>query len=147
MDTHNLNPFQQPRAAVAGVPRGLRRHRLGRWLVAAGLALGVAAAARAADVYWSIGIHQPGVSVGVSNAPPVVVAPAPRWHAATPVVVMPPRVVYVPAPVRVVTPPGHWKARHHRHRDWDERRDRAGRHDWRDRRDGDWRRDDRHGHR
>ncbi|MBA4262998.1 MAG: hypothetical protein C0443_13510 [Comamonadaceae bacterium] len=22
------------------------------------------------DVYWSIGVHQPGVSVGVSNAPP-----------------------------------------------------------------------------
>jgi hypothetical protein len=29
-------------------------------------------------VYWSIGIQQPGVSVGVSNAPPVVYQPRPR---------------------------------------------------------------------
>ena len=30
------------------------------------------------DVYWSIGVNQPGVSVGVSNAPPVVYQQRPR---------------------------------------------------------------------
>ncbi|WP_372661604.1 hypothetical protein [Hydrogenophaga sp.] len=37
----------------------------------------VATQARAGDVYWSVGVHSPGVAVGVSNAPPVVVRPRP----------------------------------------------------------------------
>jgi len=64
-------------------------------------------------VYWSIGVHQPGVSVGVGNFFPVVVAPAPR-------VVMSPVVVTTPAPVVVLStggwvPPG--RRRHPRHGD------------------------------
>jgi hypothetical protein len=68
-------------------------------------------------VYWSVGVHQPGVSVGVSNAPPrVIYSPA--------------SVVVYPAPVYRTswTPPGHRK---HWHKD--------RRHDRReDRRDDRW---------
>jgi len=46
----------------------------GTWAVSAG----TAQARGDHDVYWSIGIQQPGVSVGVSNAPPVVYRPRPR---------------------------------------------------------------------
>lgn len=91
--------------------------------------------AHASDVYWSVGVHQPGVSVGVSNAPPVVVG-----YPSYPVVV--PRVIYGPPPAVVIAPqprvigwapPGHrkhWKKHHHYRGDdrWDDRR-------WDDRRD------------
>ncbi len=117
--------------------------------VAAGMMglLWSAQSAQANDVYWSIGVHQPGVSVGVSNAPQVIVQPAPR------VIYAPPRVVYGAPPVVVYpqplyrtqwAPPGHskhWhKGRHgHRH-DWDDRHDRRDdrRHDRHDRRDDRW---------
>lgn len=46
----------------------------GAWAVSAG----TAQARGDHDVYWSIGIQQPGVSLGVSNAPPVVYQPRPR---------------------------------------------------------------------
>ena len=66
-----------------------------KWL--SGVAITVAAwmwgtvgLAQAGNVYWSIGLHQPGVQVGVSNAPPVVVQ--------YPVVVHSPRQVVVTAP-------------------------------------------------
>lgn len=36
-----------------------------------------ASEAHAGDVYWSVGVHSPGVVVGVSNAPPVIVRPRP----------------------------------------------------------------------
>lgn len=36
-------------------------------------ALGVSGAAQANDVFWSVGVASPGVSVGVANAPPVFV--------------------------------------------------------------------------
>ncbi|MDT7928965.1 hypothetical protein [Tepidimonas sp.] len=89
-------------------PRAAARTALGLGLAALG------AAAQAGDVYWSIGVHQPGVSVGVGNYPPVVVAPAPR-------VVMPPVVVTAPAPVVVVPSTGYWvppgHRRHPRHGD------------------------------
>jgi hypothetical protein len=96
--------------------------------------------ARAGDVYWSVGVHQPGVSVGVSNAPPVVVYPSYPVVVSPPVVVRPvPRVVYGPPPAVVVAPsytawvpPGHRKHRH-----W--REDRYARNDWRDDRRDDWR--------
>ena len=111
--------------------------------VAAGMVglLWSAQSAQANDVYWSIGVHQPGVSVGVSNAPQVIVQPAPR------VIYAPPRVVYGAPPVVVYpqplyrtqwAPPGHskhWhKGRHgHRHDRRDDRR-----HDRHDRRDDRW---------
>ena len=56
-------------------------------LLAAG-ALGIAATAQARDVYWSVGVGSPGISVGVGNVPPayygpppVYVQPAPRYVA------------------------------------------------------------------
>lgn len=95
----------------------------------AGLAmLGLAGAAQARDVYWSVGIDAaPGVSVGVSNHRQVVVAPAPVYVAPQPVYVPPPRVYYQPvyqpvyvqpAPVYYYGAPRHYGHghRHHRHR-------------------------------
>jgi hypothetical protein len=95
-------------------------------LLAAG-ALGVAGAAQARDVYWSLGVGAPGVAVGVGNAPvvypqPVYVAPQPVYVRPRPVYAPPPvyygspRVVYRPAPVYYdYGRPGHH--RHHRHHD------------------------------
>lgn len=117
--------------------------RLGRHLVvmAAAAALWAAAgAARADNVYWSVGVHSPGVSVGVSNAPPVVV------HT-RPVVVYPQQVLVVPQPVyhpRPVVvypasvhpgwgpPPQHWKKGHpHKHGHKHARHGRDDRRHWR----------------
>lgn len=120
----------------------LRPVSLGRGLAAAALAL--AGAAHAGDVYWSIGVHQPGVTVGVGNTPPVVIAPAPRVVMVPPVVVSPPVAVVAPA-YGYAMPPGHRKHRHwhprewERYPGWDDRRgwrdDGWHRHDdWRDRR-------------
>jgi hypothetical protein len=138
----NLNPISSQHSS---------RSAWARRVFAAG-ALGVALAgggfAHAADVYWSVGVHQPGVSVGVSNAPPVVVA-----YPSYPVVV--PRVIYGPPPAVVIAPqprvigwvpPGHrkhWKKHHRHYRDdddddrwerrgydrWDDDDDRRGRRD------------------
>ncbi len=85
----------------------------------------------AGNVFWSVGIAQPGVQVGVSNAPPrpvvqpqVIVQPV---YAPAPVVYYP---AAYPAPV-VAQPayqvvrtawvqPGHWHRGHHGHREeWD----------------------------
>ncbi len=103
-------------------------------------ALGMSAAARAGDVFWSIGLASPGVSVGVANAAPVYVAPQPVYVQPQPVYVAPqpvyvqPRPIYYNQPV-VVRPapvyqagwvqPGyghrwHKKHGHHgHHRGWD----------------------------
>jgi hypothetical protein len=103
-------------------------------------ALGLAAAAlapvaHAGDVNWSVGIAAaPGVSVGLSNTRPIVLAPQPVYVQPQPVYVQPnayyvtpapvymaPRVVYSAPPVYVQPmpvygaayygPPGH--RRHH----------------------------------
>jgi len=100
-------------------------------------ALGASTAAQARnDVFWSVGVGGPGVSVGVSNAPPyyapapVYVQPAPVYMAPRPVYVAPrpvyhaPPVVYRPAPV-YYGPPGHRK--HPRHK-WENRRGHGHRH-------------------
>ena len=96
--------------------------RMGRQLAVAVGAVAVwavAGAARADNVYWSVGVNSPGVSVGVSNAPPVVVYPQPIYHP-RPVVVYP-QPVYHPRPVVVYPaavhpgwgpPPHHWKKGH-----------------------------------
>lgn len=91
--------------------------------------LGTTAQARD-NVYWSVGIDAaPGVSVGVGNYRPMVVAPAPVYVAPAPVYVAPapvyvaPRPVYYayPAPVYYGPYYGHpgkhkgWHKRHHRH--------------------------------
>lgn len=58
------------------------------------------------DVYWSIGVNSPGVSVGVTNTRPVAVYPAPVIvHSPPPVVYGPPPVVYAPPPVIYSPPP------------------------------------------
>ncbi|WP_208300036.1 hypothetical protein [Aquabacterium sp. A08] len=123
------------------------------WSAAAALALSAAGGAQATDVYWSIGVHQPGVHVGVSNAPPVVVHTTPRVvHVSPRVVYGPPPVVVVPHPVYRTgwAPPGHHKHKHgykHRDRDrhWDDDHRRDGRHGGRDDRHDRW--DDRRDHR
>lgn len=66
------------------------------------LALALAAPAQAQDVFWSIGLSSPGVQVGVSSAPQVLMQPVyqPHVRMAPPVLVLPRPVVYVrPAPM------------------------------------------------
>lgn len=106
-------------------------------LLAAG-ALGVAGMAQARDVYWSVGVGSPGISVGVGNVPPVYYAPQPVYvqpapvyveprpvYVAPPVYYAPPRVRYRPAPVHYYGPPGHykhnkkWRKKHRHYDDWD----------------------------
>jgi len=86
-------------AVVSRRPAALKL--MGTAVLAAGAwALSVGASpAQARDVYWSIGVNSPGVSMGVSNARPVYVQP--------PVVVYhrPPPVVYHTAPTVVVQQP------------------------------------------
>lgn len=123
-------------------------------LAAGGWALsaGASEAHARGDVFWSVGVDSPGVSVGVSNAPPprVVVHPRPVYVEQAPVVVYPghrhPRPVYVaPARVVVVDDHGYRDDRHHRHyrhdrhSRWEERR-RARHERWLDRQER------RHGH-
>ncbi|MES2939126.1 MAG: hypothetical protein V4864_15680 [Pseudomonadota bacterium] len=108
-----------------------------KWLssvLVALLALGATGLAQARDnVYWSVGVNAaPGVTLGVGNVGPVVVAP-PVYYAPQPVYVAPPPVVYRPAPVYYAPAPvyygaapvyygprGHWRHKHrhghgHRH--------------------------------
>ncbi|HVZ46357.1 MAG TPA: hypothetical protein VHA82_21305 [Ramlibacter sp.] len=71
--------------------------KLIRSILVAGLAtLGAIGAAQAAGhVYWSVGMAAaPGVTIGLGNAAPVVVAPAPVYVAP----------VYAPAPVYATAP-------------------------------------------
>ncbi len=76
-------------------------------------ALGMTGAAQADNVYWSVGVSSPGVSVGVANGPvyqpvyqPIYVAPRPVYQAPPPMYRRAPReVIYVqPAPVYVAPP-------------------------------------------
>jgi hypothetical protein len=118
-------------------------------VVAAGVALaalGMAGAAQADNVYWSVGVSSPGVNVGVANGPPVYqqeyepvyVQPRPVYRRA------PPQVVYVqPEPVYVAPPryveagwdrPRHDRGWRHGRRDhdrYDGGRSGPGRHDFR----------------
>ena len=111
-------------------------------LVAGAWALSTAASqAHARDVYWSVGVNSPGVSIGASNAPvvvhqppayyyapPVVVQPAPVYYHRPPAVVYGPPVVY--APPRPVVIGGHWRDRPGR---WDDRGHGHGHGHWHDR--------------
>jgi len=132
----------------------------GAWALSVG-----ASTAQARDVYWSVGVNSPGVSVGVSNAPPVYYQPpAVVYHRPPPVVYQtaptviyqPPVVVHRPYPSRHVQPvvvvqgpvlayPGldDRRYRHERRdrQDWHDRKDRYQRHDRDDRRE---RRSDNH---
>lgn len=120
--------------AIEQPPYAHRQRPLGTlwkqtWRVAAALALawaGAAGSATAADVYWSIGIQQPGVQVVVGQPRPAPVVLVPTQ-----------RVVVVPGPVYRGhwVPPGH--ARPVKHAYWHDR--------WDDRR-GDWKDERRHHH-
>ena len=86
------------------------------------LALAAGAAQARDNVFFSVGVEAaPGVSVGVSNVRPAVIAPAPVVVAPQPVYVAP-RPVVVSRPVMVVEEPvyvvpgghrGHHKHHHH----------------------------------
>ncbi len=100
-------------------------------------ALGASSAARAGDVYWSVGVSSPGVQLGVASAPPVLVQPVyvqPVYVQQRPVYVATQPVVYMrPAPVYVVqtawVQPGRgWQYGHGRHERerFDHRRDERG---------------------
>lgn len=62
---------------------------------------GFAGLAQANDVYWSVGVASPGVSIGVSNSRPVLVVPAPVYVQPAPIyrravpIFVQPQVVYV----------------------------------------------------
>ena len=93
---------------------------------AALVVFGLSSAVQAQQVYWSVGVSAPGVQVGVVSAPPVLVQPGYQ-----PVLVAPPRVVYVrPAPVVLQPVPqfirADWRYGGHR-RGWEERRQRQER--------------------
>jgi hypothetical protein len=152
MKTLSLNTYWKRTSAVA---RGLTLATLaaGAWALSAGLTQ-----AHASDVYWSVGIQQPGVSVGVSNAPPVVVHQYPGVRHRPVVVYQQPVVVHQPyqyvRPVVVAPQPVYYQSYGHAPR-WDDRRDRHHkkwhkRHDRHDRYDRDDRYDrgddDRRGH-
>jgi len=65
-------------------------------------AMGFAGAAQARDdVFWSVGVGTPGVSLNVGNAGPVYVQPAPVYYQPQPVYVQPAPVYYQPQPVFV----------------------------------------------
>jgi len=66
------------------------------------VAMGFAGAAQARDnVYWSVGVGSPGVSVNVGNAQPVYAQPAPVYYQPAPVYMQPAPVYYQPRPVYV----------------------------------------------
>ncbi|WP_197508846.1 hypothetical protein [Hydrogenophaga crassostreae] len=134
MTTQNSKSLLSAWRRSSGLARGLAIAAL----AAGGWALSTAATpAHAGDVYWSVGVDSPGVSVGVSNAPPprVVVRPRPVYVERAPVVVYSdhrrPRPVYVErAPVVYVEDYGYRSdRRHHRHSRWDRHDRRHDRHD------------------
>jgi hypothetical protein len=93
------------------------QRKLLRPLAAVAFLAVAAGAAHARDnVFWSVGIDAaPGVSVGVSNARPVYVAPAPVVVAPQPVYVT--RPVVVSRPVVLVEEPVYYSDRHgHKHK-------------------------------
>lgn len=157
--------LQTPWSRSSVWARGLMLSALaaGAWAMSTG-----AAHARGGnDVYWSVGISQPGVAVGVSNAPPVVVhqsypsyTPYPVYQQPRPVYQRPivvqhaPVVVHQPYPYPYVRPvvvapqPYYHPGRGHKHH-WKERHGhgRGHGHDRHDRHDRDWDDDGRRGHR
>lgn len=74
-----------------------------------------AGAAQARDVAWSVGVHSPGISVGVANTMPMVVSSGPVYYAPPPVYYAP-RPIYHAAPVVVVpSHRGYYGKHHHKH--------------------------------
>jgi hypothetical protein len=102
----------------------MQRKLLRRLAAVAFVALAAGAAQARDNVTWSVGIDAaPGVSIGATNARPLLVAPAPVIVAPQPVYVAPRPVYVAPRPVVVVQPepvyvvPGKhkgWHKKHHR---------------------------------
>lgn len=87
----------------------------------AALTLGASGTAQAQDnVFWSIGMSSPGVRIGMSNAPvvvvqhPVYVQPRPVYVQPRPVYVVPRQVVYMP-PQPVYYGYSGWERGHNEH--------------------------------
>ena len=75
-------------------------HRTRSWVLACGLMVALWAASgtvQAREVVWSVGVGGPGVQVGVTNVPPVLVQPQPvYWQ--RPAVLVQPQPIYYAAP-------------------------------------------------
>lgn len=85
----------------------MKTNRSTSFLAAAAVALaglGLTGAARADNVYWSVGVSSPGVQLGVANAPPVVLMPQPVYVQAPPVYMQAPPVYLAPRPVVYMQP-------------------------------------------
>lgn len=114
----------------------------GAWALSVG-----ASVAQARDVYWSVGVNSPGVSLGVSNAPPVYARPPVVVYQQPPVVYQTaPTVIYTSPPAVVYRPHRPYPSRHVQpavvvqgpvvvYPGWDDRRYRHDRRDWRDHKD------------
>jgi hypothetical protein len=77
--------------------------------------MGFAGAAQARDnVFWSVGVGSPGVSLNVGNAQPVYSQPAPVYYQPAPVYYQPSPVYVRPAPVYVAPQPVYYEQRHGR---------------------------------
>ena len=77
-------------------------------------AMGFAGAAQARDdVYWSVGMGSPGVSVNVGNVQPVYSQPAPVYYQPRPVYVRPAPVYFAPQPVYYEQRRGHGRRHGH----------------------------------
>lgn len=148
---------------LPGTSRGIRAlAALGLVAGAWALTVGASSAHARSDVYWSVGVNGPGVTIGATNGPvvvasppayyydprPVVVRPAPVYVQRPPVVYAPqvvygPPVVYAPRPVVIGGPAywdddrgrGYWRGHRHGH-GHGHGHDR----DWDDDRRGDYRR-------
>lgn len=148
----NTTTLKRPWVRSSGWARGLALLAL----VAAGWATTTGTAQARDNVHFSIGLHAPGLAVGVSNAPPVyhqpyVVQHQPYVIEHRPVIVHQPYpygyvrpVVVAPAPVYYYPARGYgprwddrrdWRHDRHDRRDW--RHDRHDRHDRYDRREDD----------
>lgn len=134
----NTMTFKTPWGRSSGLAKGLALLAL----AAAGWAATTGTAQARDNVQFSIGLHAPGVAVGVTNAPPVYYQPYVIQHQPYPYPYVRP-VVVAPAPVYYY--PGHpgrgYGPRWDDRRDWrhDRRHDRRDwRHDRHDRHDGRW---------
>lgn len=105
------------------------RHLKSGAAVLAVATIGLAGAAHADNLTWSLGLSSPGVVVGVSNAQPVYVQPQPVYVQPRPVYVQPrpvyvqPQVVYVQPAPQVVYPGWrhHERREHRRDHGWEHR--------------------------
>lgn len=113
--------------------------RLALMAAAGSFSAGFASLAQANDVYWSVGVASPGVSIGVSSSRPVVVVPAPVYVQPAPVYRRPAPIFVQPQVVYVQPYPVHgWNGWHQEHkgykghkqekhsRDWSGRGERGG---------------------